>query len=382
MVPRKALVLFFVFIYQTVQNACVTHALSASQSFSEVQCPAGCICSLTLQSKFHIKCTSAVFQQDSSPFKEFEQKNIANVQVTDSNLKSLDEDFFMGLKLVENLVLSGNHQLRKIQSNAFKNVAQLKSLILANNKISSLEDDVFLGLRKLKVLDLRGNQLRSIPAGLLQPLKTLENLDLSGNKLKTIEKGVFDNRISLKTVDLSQNLLENLDGDYPFSWNQRMTHLNMSHNRIKTVQKGIALQQSLTNLDLSHNRIEDFEITDRKPIPYSALQFMNILQNLDLSHNNLKQINLDIFYKPANLFLTNDLGIASKYKVNINLKHNPLNCNCDTMPLWSFMRNTTLVQKLDFGTVTCEKPGEIQGKLLSDLNENDLCSRKADKVNA
>jgi hypothetical protein len=99
---------------------------------------------------------------------------------------SIQNDTFLGLSLVENLVLASNslthlesstfpknfytlivldlytNEIVYIHSLAFKNLINLKSLRLYNNRLTSIERTIFSGLLKLEAVYLRSNPISSI----------------------------------------------------------------------------------------------------------------------------------------------------------------------------------------------------------------------------
>ena len=82
---------------------------------------------------------------------------------------------------------------------------------------------------------------------------------------------------SLTVLDIHDNQLESLPdsiGDL-----QRMSKLNLSHNRFKEIPQGVFLMKELRVLQLSNNNIE---IVDEK------VGDLNMLNNFDLANNVIK----------------------------------------------------------------------------------------------
>lgn len=86
------------------------------------------------------------------------------------------------------LNLSGFPGLRALEKNAFDNVLDVESLILANNSLTSLPDFVFSNLTKLKSLSLSDNQISNV-RNLFVGLENLQLLDISRNPIRHFGRG-------------------------------------------------------------------------------------------------------------------------------------------------------------------------------------------------
>lgn len=86
------------------------------------------------------------------------------------------------------LNLSGVPDLRALEKNAFDNVLDVESLVLANNSLISLPDFVFSNLTKLKSLSLSNNQISNV-RNLFVGLESLQLLDISHNPIRHFGRG-------------------------------------------------------------------------------------------------------------------------------------------------------------------------------------------------
>ncbi|XP_038074850.1 leucine-rich repeat serine/threonine-protein kinase 1-like [Patiria miniata] len=90
-----------------------------------------------------------------------------------------------------------------------------------------------------------------------QELRTLVRINLSHNALKTIPAALLWGMPCLESLDLSHNAMRNLPSpDSSEALHElRLTHLNVSHNKMGNPIPEIFMLHLLENLDLSHNRI-------------------------------------------------------------------------------------------------------------------------------
>lgn len=122
---------------------------------------------------------------------------IAIGKISEAETKNLIVDIDNGtlkhVRFVENsdcteLNLSDFPGLRALEKNAFDNVLDVESLVLANNSLISLPDFVFSNLTKLRSLSLSNNQISNV-RNLFVGLENLQLLDLSHNSIRHFGRG-------------------------------------------------------------------------------------------------------------------------------------------------------------------------------------------------
>lgn len=106
---------------------------------------------------------------------------------------SIDNGTLKDVRFVGNsdraeLNLSGLPDLRALEKNAFDNVLDVESLVLANNSLTSLPEFVFSNLTKLKSLSLSDNQISNV-RNLFVGLESLQLLDISRNPIRHFGRG-------------------------------------------------------------------------------------------------------------------------------------------------------------------------------------------------
>lgn len=145
-------------------------------------------------------------------------------------------DMFAGLHgLDEQLCLNDAH-LTKVEDGAFRDLANLKFLSLANNPLgdANLTAETFSGLTSLEVLLLDRCGLTHLAAepSVFLYLASLQYLSLSYNDVHTVGDAVFSSLPSLVGVDLSHNLLESWKERTLFGANVNLSTLLLSQNKL------------------------------------------------------------------------------------------------------------------------------------------------------
>ncbi|KYQ54198.1 Leucine-rich repeats and immunoglobulin-like domains protein 3 [Trachymyrmex zeteki] len=119
---------------------------------------------------------------------------VGKINKTSKNLiVNIENSILKDVRFVGNfdhteLNLSDLPGLRALEKNAFDNVLDVESLILANNSLTSLPDFVFSNLTKLKSLSLSDNQISNV-RNLFVGLENLQLLDISRNPIRHFGRG-------------------------------------------------------------------------------------------------------------------------------------------------------------------------------------------------
>ncbi|KAJ8011277.1 hypothetical protein DPEC_G00056480 [Dallia pectoralis] len=248
-------------------------------------------------------------------------------------LRHVSNMTFVRLTGLEELEISGNHWLDKLDPGTFSNQKNLTGLILNFNKFKSLKNGLFNSLQKLKTLQLKGNSISHLPGQLFQNLTSLCTLDLSLNNLTRVDGELFGSLSQLKSLSLGYNLINillpntfqniskvkniclegNLISHLPcglFLHLKELEVLNLRGNVITNVSSG-TFPSSLQKLDLKDNRmatiqsvsfggltnlshlfLSNNQLTD---LPEAVFQNLGALQHLDLSANQLISLPGSIF---------------------------------------------------------------------------------------
>lgn len=199
------------------------------------------------------------------------------------------------------------------------------------------------------VADCSYKHLTEVPDNLLSNVMTLS---LSSNLIVTIPLGSFDNVT-------------------------QVTSLWMARNKLTSIEEGSLLPLvHLCNFDISYNKMVDF--------PWGDLQNLTALEELRMNHNQLSHLPRDAFCNLRNLkflrlnnnrFKTINEGtfdglVSLSY---LQIFSNPFECNCTLDWLRNWI-STTTVSVLYQSLITCTSPRELEGEVISKLNESKCTS--------
>ncbi|XP_076457366.1 uncharacterized protein LOC143291412 [Babylonia areolata] len=250
---------------------------------------------------------NAIEKIDARAFSSLTQ--LRELHVPRNNLTRLALSQLSGLAGLRVLDLSDNW-INTVEVGAFRDLAGLQSLRLSRNRLSSLAEDAFRGLSSLRELHLDGNLLPSLDCFHVPHLAhSLHTLVLSGNALVSVPHDVFPKLAGLKvlaldrnlvssvgpmafrdlqldSLSLAHNLLEGVDRQM-LEGCRRVSRLDLSHNRIRTVRTGAfdSVRESVYVLNLAGNGLSSLD--------HGTLRGMRHLLALNLSSNGLSSILLN-----------------------------------------------------------------------------------------
>ncbi|XP_048523505.1 protein artichoke [Dendroctonus ponderosae] len=299
--------------------------------------------------------------------------------VQGNNLTTLRRNAFGKVPVMFELDLS-NNAINNVSTRAFEGLLQLIHLKMNNNNISVIPNGAFQGLVSLTDLDLSQNRLVKLDNktnGIFDDCLSLERLNLSHNRITFITRKMFPSNpyipYKLKQIDLSYNFIPVITYDLTFG-TSKLEKLNMSHNAIADVRKGvIGNLTSAKLLDLSYNKLHDLtsdpdffrlppnisslllagnELTE---LPWPHLKNVSHLKLVDLKDNLLDQIAQN----------ASDLIMSG---TEIAYEGNPVHCDCFLRPL---LRHFTGQLQLSptYEKITCASPPHLEGKQLYTLPE-------------
>ncbi|XP_070540469.1 toll-like receptor Tollo [Ptychodera flava] len=284
---------------------------------------------------------------------------------------------------LEELNLQSN-DFRKLSSNAFSELPELKKLNLARNRLQSLRGDIFGSLQHLQELDLRLNQLATLPAELFHNQSKLEFLYLGSNDIQALDQDVLTNLASLKVLDLSFNDFTTLPVG-TFEGLRNLQRLNLMNNDFKN-SLPVDLLQGLVSLEAINLSDIEFEQSGFV-LPYGLFRNLPSLRSVLLRRANVTSIR-QLSFTGCTIFSTVDLSynhiqdIPSDFLMTIdaptlevlNLAHN----NISDLQIRAF-QNSDKLREISLGhnhlkTITRYAFYELSALQILDLSHNQIQS--------
>ena len=180
----------------------------------------------------------------------------------------------------------------------------------STNKIICVREN----FKHLQKLDISNNNFTYIQPKLMQPLQSLVQLDVSNNNLGSaladanFAKSFFDALKNTEVLLFSNNSITSLSDDLLRS-NTKLRILDLSQNRLTSVDLGINEQAPLQLLDLSYNNIVS---VDSKSCEW--------LKNVHFSSS------------------TSNASIYGCQK-GLSLEGNPLSCTCENLCIFKLLQD-------------------------------------------
>ncbi|KAJ8665425.1 hypothetical protein QAD02_007087, partial [Eretmocerus hayati] len=165
---------------------------------------------------------------------------------------------------------------------------QLKRLKINKNRLTRIPD---LSLAYLTHMAISHNMISKIDKTALIKYPELQSLDLSGNKISSIQTNSFV-APKLKNLNLNSNQIETVEAD-AFEKLASLQELRLNKNRLSTLKDFIKKLDKLHILEVNRNEIRSIE----------ALTFagMKSLEMLQLKRNKIKTLNDGAFWELSNL---------------------------------------------------------------------------------
>ncbi|XP_043494499.1 toll-like receptor Tollo [Polistes fuscatus] len=247
----------------------------------------------------------------------------------------------------------------------------VKSLVLSDNGLFDISNDllldfpeleyIFRGLNKVRKLSIKNNKIETLPDKIFEDMEELGILDLSNNRMVCVSRNLFLGMPLLYELNIERNQLQVIhkEGLTPLA-NLRIAMFSHNPLKLSFVNGRLSVfytNQYLEELYLSNSSIyyffDDWLIGN------------NNLRLLDLSHNSITNVTIEEMLAWR----------WEKRNIVIDLKHNPLLCDC---PLYDLLRYherkmSNLVYnyyKIIMGNLTCVQPDGTNEIEISNLNSS------------
>ncbi|XP_028036036.1 uncharacterized protein LOC114247306 [Bombyx mandarina] len=187
-------------------------------------CPSQCICKWK-NGKRYVECS----EKDLKAIPDSLDSETQVLDFTGNDLQVLQKETFHKLKLIDlQKIYLQRCRLQKIDSQAFKGLANLVELDLSNNYLNLVPSSNFVFIPSLMRLSINNNPIASIKTHCFQHLSYLNTLELSDCKIETIERDAFAGLNHLEWLRLSGNKLSNIQGENLFP--DTLRGINLQNN--------------------------------------------------------------------------------------------------------------------------------------------------------
>lgn len=147
-----------------------------------------------------------------------------------------------------------NANIRAIPPNPFRNIRNLRSLVLTRNPLGSLPVNIFEGLNNLEDLYLSNCGLFFLDPNWFRPLGSIRTLYLDNNWIDRLPNNIFNSFRSLSMINLSHNYLWHLSSAFFGNSVSSVQVINLSNNLINLVDESLIRQATnLQRLYLADN---------------------------------------------------------------------------------------------------------------------------------
>ncbi|KAJ8673123.1 hypothetical protein QAD02_004385 [Eretmocerus hayati] len=364
--------------------------------------------------------------------------HLVKIDLSGNYFSSLPQKLFqpLNLSLIEIRLNENKGKTFSLPNGGFHNLSKLRDVELSNNGLNSIPDNLFFGSTSLIKLDISRNRLERIPTELFREMRQLERLVLSENPLEHLfHEAVVPE--SLKELHINSINLASLSGEF-LAVLSNLRVLKVSNNKLSTISQDFCYHlRNVNKIDLSHNELSDDVqsiLIDCKHLSEINLSYNNITQlhpgwkdvlgetylydnttqpypvwinrsgevylslqgnkisnvdevlfqilrpklTLSLQDNSIHSIDFSKLYPGAyRTNLTNSTNSITKKDGHLVLEHNPLNCDCNLIPLIKHNKNLHHNSvydylKIQLGASRCAAPAEFETRLIGSLGEEEL----------
>uniref|UniRef100_T1JEM9 TIR domain-containing protein n=1 Tax=Strigamia maritima TaxID=126957 RepID=T1JEM9_STRMM len=291
------------------------------------------------------------FLQENPKLRKF---NIANNMLT-----LFPQDFFENSRTIENINLSHN-RFTRIFINFKLQLKSLKVLRLESNNIKSIS---FLNIehcKDLKELILTNNQIHYIFRVHNSRYNLDLNFDISNNKMWELHFPLTSYINNAGTFDMSNNCF----AKYSFLRHfisridqEIITNFKCSNCCLDSIKTGMFSYIS-SKIDIPFNKINELD--------ENSLKEFRRITHVNLSHNRISHVDLTLFQ----INYQNHTEL-----VHFDLSYNPFECDCKLNKFIKYLRNPNQIKSFIFKTENnfCSEPIEMRGTSLITIDKKLFC---------
>nr|XP_054606698.1 chondroadherin-like protein [Nothobranchius furzeri] len=271
-------------------------------------------------------------------------------------------------------------KVREMEGRAFQGMKGLLYLYLSDNDLTTLDPRAFAGVPMLTYLHLEGNRLTHFPGPALSLLPNLFVLHLERNAISKLEPSGLLSSVAptLRGLYLSNNTITGIAKGALCSASIGTVHLD-SNQLTEVPIDALFEAPNLEELNLSHNPVTRVGPKAFEPVSQSLKRlFMDQMETEQMSEDALLGLGpglKSLTLRGNHLKVLPDLSSFTSLEV-IDLRDNPLLCDCNVLPLRRWMKNVRLEV-----SAMCSHPLELRGQQVRDINIFTACPEKMSPPN-
>ena len=277
----------------------------------------------------------------------FNNPSLEEVKLLYVQTKTLPKHLLRGCGNLEKFVFQSGG-LEEIDEYLFTPTKNIRVIDFANNKISYIRKEAFQSLPELSRVRLHINKLTELPQQLFAGSPNVKKMELQRNRFTSFDVSILNSLNKLEDINLSVNLLNTP----PCHTNSNLEKIDLSKNNISKVDFDVLTKmKNLRIFDVSENKLTDYLILDNDP---------NVTRSLmvDLSNNRIEGVKLRGNKE-------NSYKVSSAPVLILNLKNNPLKCDCFATEIKR--RNTSQNPQIDPDDYKCDSGQSLRETDYSDL---------------
>lgn len=297
----------------------------------------------------------------------------------------------MGLQTI---IITNCKHLKRIKMFAFRNLPNLKTLIVANNPaLSELEPHALGGLNRLDYLSVGQNNLSEIDGYVFSQSTSIKVIDFIGNPIKRIKNNAFHGLKNVSDLILSHHVnatpitVIEEDSFISTAFVDRIFLESIPMKRVQTnAFRGLSFCKNLllsfsgveeieANAFFHANHIEKLSLhrSRLKRIHANAFNEMRHVETIDLRENYISKLNKNVFEAVVAARPSADHGGGSSSgqlarPKRLLLEQNPLHCDCNLA--W-ILNNTHYLSQISLPEI-CAGPKGYDCLRLSELSIDSL----------
>ncbi|KAL7051781.1 hypothetical protein ACKWTF_004621 [Chironomus riparius] len=280
--------------------------------------------------------------------------NLFQLTLYGNNITSWPENKFAALRNLQIFVVSKNPIGDNLPADAFVDLPNLETLLMADIGITQINPAWYYPLQKLKTLYIYSNSFTSIPEGAFDSLRNLVGLDIGGNHLTEsgIPSNLFRNMSNLMYLYCDNNLIQTINPQW-FEGLTGLLSIDFSFNQINELQEGIfASFRSIIDIGLWGNNL--------KTLNRNAFGNIQNLTYFDLDDNNINAVDVRFLNEasPLTFFHFRNNLCASDWFLNFGVNREQLMPRFSTCTRnFEFIVETSTVAGQAYRFYTAPSPG-------------------------